>query len=946
MYEFRENDAYEFARFVGIPAKPRNDELFFKTCPYCKPKPQRGNLNTFSINLKTGQFKCLRASCGVSGNMVTLAKDFDFSLGSMADEYYRPKKSYRKFKKKIETIKPKSEAVKYLESRGIPQEVTERYAITVQADRPNILVFPFFDENGVMQFIKYRKTDFDREKDKNKEWCESDCKPILFGMYQCNDKFDRLIITEGQVDSLSVAAAGIENAVSVPNGAKGFTWLPYCWNWMNRFHEIIIFGDHEKGHITLLAELSSRLKTVVKHVREDDYLECKDANEILQKHGIEAVRNAVNNAVLVPIKRVIELSDVEDVDIYEIPKLRTGINQLDRLLYGGLPSGGVILISGKAGQGKLLADDTPVFTKSGWKNHGDLVVGDEVIGCNGEFVKVTNVFPKNYANMKVTFNNNDVIYCHENHEWITNLHTGNGYKEGVYTTKELMLKKQSGYKAPLRLICRKPLSGIPNALFVRPYTLGAWLGDGRNRHPDICSSKQDVCVVERIVNGDGYEISWHTEHKQTGVLYFGFKGLRFQLQQYGMCHSRRTAEKYIPHDYLIASLDDRLQLLAGLLDTDGYYDSKKNTYRYSTCSERLRDTFIDLIHTFGWNCYYEVQKAKKTSSGIQGRKNCYLISFAPHELTIPCQVPRKRQIKVRNHCKRVTAIRSIEYCTPRPGNCIEVEGGVYCAGKSMIPTHNSTLASQILANAIYQGKICFVYSGELPNYQFKAWLNFQIAGRNRIVEYQNKWGDRGYNISKMNREMIDDWYRDKCYLYDNSDISGDEKDDLLKLTENVIMQYGANVVLLDNLMTALDLVDASAYDKYDKQSLFVKQLARLALKHNVWILLVAHKRKNNFSQNENDEISGSGDISNLATITIAYERGKDIEPEQRLLKVSKNRLFGKVETEGFVLDYDEKSKRIYGQGDNLNFDFGWDRSGKQIEMDGFQTDDGETPFDT
>ncbi len=611
MYEFREDDAYEFARFVGIPVKPHNDELFFKTCPYCKPKPQRGNLNTFSINLKTGQFKCFRASCGVSGNFITLAKDFDFSLGNMADEYYRPKKSYRKFRKKIETIKPKSEAVKYLESRGIPQEITERYAITVQADRPNILVFPFFDENGVMQFIKYRKTDFDREKDKNKEWCEPDCRPILFGMYQCNDKFDRLIITEGQLDSLSVAAAGVENAVSVPNGAKGFTWLPYCWNWMNRFHEIIVFGDHEKGHITLLAELSSRLKTVVKHVREDDYLGCKDANEILQKHGVEAVRNAVNNAVLVPIKRVIELSDVEDVDIYEIPKLRTGINQLDRLLYGGLPSGGVILISGKAGHGK------------------------------------------------------------------------------------------------------------------------------------------------------------------------------------------------------------------------------------------------------------------------------------------------------------------------------------------------STLASQILANAIHQGKICFAYSGELPNYQFKAWLNFQIAGRNRIVEYQNKWGDRGYSISKMNRQMIDDWYRDKCYLYDNSDISGDEKDDLLKLTENVIMQYGANVILLDNLMTALDLVDASAYDKYDKQSLFVKQLARLALKHNVWILLVAHKRKNNFSQNENDEISGSGDISNLATITIAYERGKDIEPDQRLLKVSKNRLFGKVEMGGFVLNYDEKSKRIYGQGDNLNFDFGWDKkSGKQMEIEDFQTDNGETPFDT
>lgn len=105
------------------------------------------------------------------------------------------------------------------------------------------------------------------------------------------------------------------------------------------------------------------------------------------------------------------------------------------------------------------------------------------------------------------------------------------------------------------------------------------------------------------------------------------------------------------------------------------------------------------------------------------------------------------------------------------------------------------------------------------------------------------------------------------------------------------------------------------------------------------ILLVAHKRKNNFTANENDEISGSGDISNLATITIAYEKGKDLQPGQRLLKVSKNRLFGKTETNGFVLDYDEKSKRIYGYGDDLDFDYGWDKA-----SDGWINWDSETPF--
>ncbi len=147
------------------------------------------------------------------------------------------------------------------------------------------------------------------------------------------------------------------------------------------------------------------------------------------------------------------------------------------------------------------------------------------------------------------------------------------------------------------------------------------------------------------------------------------------------------------------------------------------------------------------------------------------------------------------------------------------------------------------------------------------------------------------------------------------------------------------MILIDNLMIALDL-DAEKYtDRYDRQSRFVKRLTKLALRYDIIILLVAHRRKNSYSTDANEEISGSSDITNLAGVILSYDRDKELQLSQRRLIVSKNRLFGKLELKGFVLDYEERSKRIYGEGDNVNRQYSWDKS------DGFiSVEDMEIPF--
>lgn len=78
----------------------------------------------------------------------------------------------------------------------------------------------------------------------------------------------------------------------------------------------------------------------------------------------------------------------------------------------------ILSISMPPGTGKLLADDTPVLTSIGWKSHGDLSVGDYVYGLDGRLKKVERVFPKDFADVLVTFSNGEKIQCHENHEWL------------------------------------------------------------------------------------------------------------------------------------------------------------------------------------------------------------------------------------------------------------------------------------------------------------------------------------------------------------------------------------------------------------------------------------------------------------------------------------------------------------------------------------------------
>lgn len=342
--------------------------------------------------------------------------------------------------------------------------------------------------------------------------------------------------------------------------------------------------------------------------------------------------------------------------------------------------------------GKALADNTPVLTRYGWKNHGDLAVGDEVIGLDGKFKKVIAVHPKCELDVNVEFTNGESVVCHENHEW--RIFDRACRKTSDYETKRMMRAKpdcctpgKRGHRYRFQLPAKSHIVGEEKELPLDPYTLGVWLGDGVGKSPTICNAPADKAIIDRVIE-NGNKLRWHTTHKTTGVDYYGF-GFRDKLQHYGMCHSRKVTPKYIPSDYLTASIHQRLNLLAGLLDTDGTYTPKEKRYCFATCDTKLRDTFIQLVSTFGWRVSVAVHKPTTSSSGVIGRKETYYIAFSP-DMEIPCALGRKQNKEF--GMRRAIAVKRISRVAPVSGNCITVEGdGVYLVGNTMIPTHNSTL---------------------------------------------------------------------------------------------------------------------------------------------------------------------------------------------------------------------------------------------------------------
>ena len=354
-------------------------------------------------------------------------------------------------------------------------------------------------------------------------------------------------------------------------------------------------------------------------------------------------------------------------------------------------------------EGKALAYNTEVPTPDGWTEMQYLCVGDRVFDMDGrptEVVAATHLMDDRPC-YEVELSDGSVFIADAKHQWVTftkaervRRRTGAAHEPTVRTTEEIAASIRVGNEWNHHI----PLAGPAqyadaHDLPIDPYVLGIWLGDGTTTKAEITTADQQVVDEIRKAGYQlhhtpapyGWRIGGHPEDRvrDTGGRYTSGEGLQAVLRQQSL-----LGDKHVPGIYLTAGYEQRLALLQGLMDSDGYADEIGRCEFVSTLPH-LADGVYELAASLGLR---PVQRKKRvTLNGVE-QAPAYQVKFTPH---LPVfRLERKlARLKPKARQSRFRAIVAARPVPSVPVRCIQVAApsGTFLVGRNYVPTHNSSL---------------------------------------------------------------------------------------------------------------------------------------------------------------------------------------------------------------------------------------------------------------
>lgn len=378
-----------------------------------------------------------------------------------------------------------------------------------------------------------------------------------------------------------------------------------------------------------------------------------------------------------------------------------------------------VLGGGSAGGGKMLLLNELICTPFGFRPLNELSKGSIITNPKtGGMQKIIKMHPiETHEFYRVHFVDKTYVDCSEGHLWVCHesrkklkrAKYNNISTDKVWETKDMFewyRRKEAGQYKGMHLIipltepvrftmgCHKPE--------IDPYVLGALIGDGC-----ITDSILNTGYVE-FINADmeivqhfkdaGYDMSIsHSKPGKPHVKYFYIRDtfLIKSLKKYGIA-GNSSATHFIPKEYKLSSIEDRIKLMQGLIDTDGYVDSRGHIV-YTTISKALAEDVAFVVRSLGGVATITRNEAgykhPVTGEYIQCR-DAYDVQIRTKMNPDLCGISRKKKrakYEFNGGASELgKRIVDIEYLGPREGRCITVDdpSGLYVT-KDFTVTHNS-----------------------------------------------------------------------------------------------------------------------------------------------------------------------------------------------------------------------------------------------------------------
>jgi len=388
----------------------------------------------------------------------------------------------------------------------------------------------------------------------------------------------------------------------------------------------------------------------------------------------------------------------------DVTGVATGFTDLDRMT-SGLQEGDLIVVAGRPSMGKAQPLDAKVKTAAGWKAMGDLNVGDALASIDGAPSEVSGIYPQGTRQTyRVTFSDGRSAECCAEHLW--RVHHRHWPAPRILRTDKIvtMLERQR-YRKRLWIDTVDGNFGNHAPLPIDPWVLGALLGDGNLTGTTLRFTTASEMMLARLAERlepalmvkHAGRIDWRIIQRdgghRLGLYGMASNPLTQAIKALGLW-GRASHEKFIPRAYLDAARECRLDLLRGLLDTDGWVE-RWGTIRYATSSPQLACDVTELVRSLGGWCSTNRKQAQYMLGGVryQARPSfvCNIHHFDPRSvfllsekqgraLEAPCR--RKRPNFVSIEPARITATQCISVTHP---------SHLYITDDYVV-THNTALA--------------------------------------------------------------------------------------------------------------------------------------------------------------------------------------------------------------------------------------------------------------